>query len=155
MGHIKQYILALVAISILCSFLVSVTSAKGPQSNAIKIITGLAIVCVMLSPLIDFQFTQITDHFAMASANANDIVAAGEAMAENAMQDIIKESFASYILDRAKTLNVNLQVEVTLSESFTPESVQLKGSITPYARSVLQEYIASELGIAKERQHWT
>ena len=63
----------------------------------------------------------------------------------------------SYILEKAKALNCDLQVEVILSSDATPvpEQVRISGSISPYAKQAISTMLTEDLGIDREAQIWT
>ena len=60
-------------------------------------------------------------------------------------------------MDKAESLGAELTVEVTLSddELMVPCAVKLSGAISPYAKKVLSDTIAKDLGIQVEEQIWT
>ena len=88
--------------------------------------------------------------------DAEDIVSEGEDMAVSATASIIKEQVTAYILDKASSLGLNLEVEVTMTGSSppVPSAVALKGTASPYAKQRLQQIITDELGIPEENQSW-
>ena len=59
-------------------------------------------------------------------------------------------------MEKAKDLNLDLVVEVELSddECPIPVAVSLTGNVAPYAKSVLGDAISRDLNIPKERQKW-
>ena len=71
------------------------------------------------------------------------------------MAAIISEEAASYILDKADALGLQLEVQVELDAELLPCGVRLQGAASPYARSQLSGQIETELGIPKERQVWS
>lgn len=83
--------------------------------------------------------------------------AAGQAEAETKRQmtAIISEEAATYILDKADALGLQLEVQVELDGNLLPWGVSLQGAASPYARSRLSSQIETELGIPKERQVWS
>ena len=72
------------------------------------------------------------------------------------MRTIIKGETEAYILDKAASLGVELEVDVLLEDMYpmAPKTVRLSGSVSPYVRNRLQNIIAEELGISKENQIW-
>ena len=78
-------------------------------------------------------------------------------MADDALRQIIKTETEAYILDKAAQFDLQLDVQVALTDDVmpVPESVQLTGSVSPYVKSRLQILISNDLGIPKEQQLWT
>lgn len=81
----------------------------------------------------------------------------GTKLADDARREIIKAEAEAYILDKAGSYGLQLEVCVTLREDDipVPESVCIAGAVSPYARTRLEILIENELGIPKERQLWT
>ena len=99
----------------------------------------------------------LLENIPVAYLDAADAVAAqGEKTAQEAMGTIIKEETEAYILDKAKALNPQVQVEVILdhSEIPVPHSVRIFGEPTREQREIMEEFLESELNIPKERQQW-
>ena len=99
----------------------------------------------------------LLENIPVAYLDAADAVAAeGEKTAEEAMGTIIKEETEAYILDKAKALNAQIQVEVILDQSEipVPHSVRIFGEPTRAQREILEEFLESQLNIPKERQQW-
>ena len=82
---------------------------------------------------------------------------AGEEMAMESTRDSISEQLEAYILDKAASLGLNIQVEVFLKqdETFLPESVTIQGSGTQQQKKDLTEEITDALGITREDIKWT
>ena len=78
-------------------------------------------------------------------------------MTKEAIAAGIKSRTQAYILDKAMALELQLQVEVVLSEDEipVPEEVRLAGKASPYAKARLQQIIKEDLGIDKEHLIWT
>ena len=70
------------------------------------------------------------------------------------MCEVIKANTETYILDKATTMEVELNVEVTL-DGLIPKKVILQGAVSPYTRASLSDWIAQQLGIPREAQIWT
>ena len=68
---------------------------------------------------------------------------------------IITQQTQSYILDKADTLGVCLEVGVELNEEMVPWRVTMTGEAPPYARQRLEGIIQDDLGIPAERQVWS
>ena len=80
----------------------------------------------------------------------------GKESHENSLREIISQRTCTYILERASQLDATLEVSVHISdgEPPVPDSVQIKGNLSPYAKASLEAYIEEQLGISKEAIHW-
>lgn len=130
---------------------------KSATGTLIRLMGGLLLSFVILSPVTDWNFDDIatfTESFEAAGSLAAE---AGSKLASEEAGLIIKEELSAYILDKAAALQTDLQIEILLSSDTvpTPESVTLRGAASPYAKEVLQKILEEELGIPKERQIWT
>ena len=77
----------------------------------------------------------------------------GTEYAEQELRRIIIARTQTYIMDKAASFGVTVDVEVVLNE-YTPQSVILKGSVSPGAKAQLTAWITENLGIPKEAQQW-
>ena len=77
-------------------------------------------------------------------------------MAKDAAGEIIKARTQAYILDKARSLDVALTVEVFLDDATIPApcGVRIEGAISPYAKKVLSQMMKDDLGIPPEEQIW-
>lgn len=80
----------------------------------------------------------------------------GKNASATAWSESIIAGTEAYILEKTKAMNVDLNVEVELSEDEVPmpAGVKLIGKVAPYAKSVLSDMIERDLNIPKECQIW-
>lgn len=155
MQSMRQYLLTLCAASAVCAVINTLFVSKKSIQRIIKLLTGMFMALCAFSPLLNvdqWDFGDFADKFSV-SASA---VEAGESMAADATAEFIKEHIAAYVLDKAATLDVNIDAEVLLDDSAPPQvsGIILKGDVSPYAKEILAQYMNDTLGIAKEDQHW-
>ncbi len=155
-GSMKEYILRIIAAAILCALIKSFAGKSSAVNSIIKTLCGVFLSLTILSPLVRFNFSSVTDYIYFFSADAQQAVEAGVQLNDSSLRSSIKQHTEAYILDKAASLNAELTVEVTLSadELPAPCSVVIEGKISPYARSKLTQLIADDLGISKENQTW-
>lgn len=122
-----------------------------------KLIAGLFLTFTVISPVANISFESISDFASGYSYAGAQAAAAGESLTKETIAASIKARTEAYILDKATTFDVELKVEVTLSDEDIPypQDVRLSGKVSPYAKAQLQAIIAEDLGIEKERQIWT
>jgi hypothetical protein len=72
------------------------------------------------------------------------------------MAERIIQQTQAYILDKARSLDAELTVEVFLGDGTIPVpiGVRLEGNISPYARKLLSQMLQDDLGIPAEEQIW-
>lgn len=156
MDWLGQYVLSVSAAALICGIVTGLTETT-PAKGIIRLMCGLALAIQILSPLGDLDI-QALEEFALSyEADGFEAAAMGENMARASAEDIIKAKTEAYILDKAAAVNATITADVTLCQDGlpVPVSVSLRGSVPPYARKALEDYIQKELGIPKENQLWT
>lgn len=156
MDALRQYILSLIAAAILCGIL-SGWNSQSMTGSAQKLIAGLFLMITILRPVLSFQGVNLIDRISPYIQEGQLAAADGEKIYRQARVGLIKEEVEAYILDKAASLNLELQVDVVLSEDATlhPEKVIVSGKAMPYAKQQLEYFLESTLGIPKENQQWT
>ncbi len=152
MDGLRGYLLGLIAAAMVCAVVVKLPT-KGTVNAALKLLAGLFMSLSIISPLLKVRFSDLDLYLDDIRAEAGQIAADGENAAKSEIEGRITQAVRSYILDKAGTMGVALEVEVEVHE-FRPCAVTLTGPISPYAKGVLADYIASNLGIGKEEQTW-
>lgn len=156
MESIRQYLITLVSASMLCSIAISFTGSKGVNSKVTKLIAGLFVTICVISPVIRFEFDDISSYFTSLYCDAEHYSSLGQEQYTVSTAAIIKSKLETYILDKAAGMNAVITVQMTMSQDnpFVPEAVQLSGSVAPYTKQRMEQIIANELGIPKEKQMW-
>ena len=157
MENIRQYLLSVTASAIICSLITSITEKKGTYAAIVRMLCGLFMAITMISPLLHIRLSDFSVYYGSIMADADTAASNGSFMANEAMAAIIKRETETYILDKASSMGLSLEVEVSLSDSDTqqPQKVWLRGAASPYAKQKLKEMIANDLGIPEENQTWT
>ena len=156
MESIKQYLITVISAAMLCSLAITFAGNRGAHSKLIKLIAGLFVTICVISPTIKLQFEDISSYFASLYSDAAQYTSLGQEQYTESTAAIIKSKLETYILDKAAGMNAVITVQLTMSQdnTFMPESVQLSGSVAPYTKQRMEQVIANELGIPKEKQMW-
>ena len=154
---VKGYLLGVFAAALICAVVTHLVSDKGTIGGAVKLITGLFLAFTVIRPVGDISLSELSSWTSDFSDSAGLAASAGEDRTREAIAAGIKTKTQAYILDKAMALDLQIQVEVVLSEEDIPipEAVRLSGNASPYARAKLQQIIEEDLGIDKEHQIWT
>lgn len=157
MDGIKTYLLGVMGAAVICGIVIRMIGEKGTQGAMTKLIAGLFLAFTVIRPVANIRLDGLSDFTAAYSAAGEQAAAAGESLTKDALAASIKAQTEAYILDKAASLGVELEVDVMLEDTcpMAPKSVRVSGSISPYSRNCLQNIIAQELGISKENQEWT
>ena len=148
------YLLSVISAAVIGAIISSFFEEKGGTGGIVRLICGLFLSFVAISPLAKLDFSGLEDYLDSFSLEGNILSETGKNMAWEVEGDIIKTSVQSYIMDKAETLGAKLTVEVELDQNNVPISVELEGNISPYAKAQMTGILADDLGITKEHQIW-
>ena len=157
MEGLRQYILQIIAAALLCSIVIRFVGEKGASAPVIRMITGVFMLLTLASPLAHIRLNDLSFYFDRLTQETDQAVGMGQSAAFEELKTIIKSKTEAYILDKATAYGANLEVDVELDGSSPPVpcGVQIGGSISPYGKKQLQNYISESLGIPLEAQIWT
>ena len=157
MDSLRQYIITVIAATIMSKIVLDITEKKGATHSVLKFITGIFIIITVISPFKQHTTYDISGYFSDWGVSASEYVQAGEESAKSSKNTFIKEQTQAYILDRADQLGIDVTVEVVLNEDdlSIPKEVYINGSVSPYGKLKLQQIISQELGITEDKQIWS
>lgn len=156
MESLRQYLISVAAAAIIGGVVKNLSDEKSTSGTVIRLITGLILVMTVLSPLVSLHLSDLPDLSESIMAEAKAVSSDGEELARQQMETVIMEQLEAYILDKAASHGVTLEVSFRdFDESMVPRQVILRGKVSPYVKSQMQSEISAELGIAKENQVWT
>ncbi len=156
MSGVVEYLLSVVGAAMVSTMVLRLLEGKGGAASMGKIVVGIFMVLTVLTPITKVRLSDLALLKLDISADAQQLVAEGEANAKKAMEESISAQIEAYILGKAAQYGVILEVEVRLSDDPipVPVSVHLYGNISPYAKALLQNILRDDLGIEKENQIW-
>lgn len=144
------------AAALVCAIAGRFLGKKGPAAIA-RALTGIFLVFTLIEPLTGLPEDLLTKIDLDFQRSAQQAVDQGKEESKKAMAQIIKQETAAYILEKARSLQADIQVsvEVTDDDLPIPVGVRISGTLAPYAKVQLQTYLEQQLGISKENQRWT
>ena len=156
MDGIKQYIISVTAAAIFCAIIKGLLNKKDPASAIIQLLSGLLLAYTVIAPWTKINITDISVFYSSISASAEQFVESGTGYVYSETASIIKEKSEAYILDKAASMGLDIQVEIILGSTDPPlpESAIITGSVSPYAKERLQVCFQDDLGIPKENLLW-
>ena len=154
MPRLGSYALSVISAAIIAAIISSFFDEKSGTAGIIKLVSGLFLTFVVISPLTKLDFSDVNAYLEQFALEGEESAAVGENLAHEAEADIINSRVQAYILDKADLLGAQLDVEVVLDRNNIPVSVKLEGDISPYAKAQMAETITEDLGISKEQQIW-
>lgn len=157
MEWIKEYIIAVVSAGIICGICVALTEKNKSTGAIIKMICSVFMALTLISPLVQVRLSDLGQIFEDISSEGEALAKEGDQLASEELSAVIKTQLESYILDKAESMNLKLEVNVSLDRSSDPplpEQVEMKGSVSAYHRAVLSQYITRNLGITEAQLQW-
>lgn len=156
MEGIRQYLLSITVAALLCSIAVVFFQENTAFSAVIKLLTGLVLTIVILSPWMEIRLSDYEYFFEDITAAAMSVTNSGVQSANESLAVLIKEETEAYILDKAVSLELDVQIQVDLDDSSPPrpETVTIFGNASPLSRQTLSDQLVQNLDIAKENIIW-
>lgn len=157
MDALRQYLLSITAAAIISAVVNSFAGKKGSHGALIKMLSGLFAALVVIAPLLKLEIEEFGDLSGDLMEDAQSTAAMGESAALSSVRQIITDKTSAYILDKANSMGLDINVEVILDDTNPPKPcfVIISGGVSPYAKEILGEYIADNLAIPKEDQQWS
>ena len=154
MESLKAHLLTICGAAMICA-IVDKFSENNHRFAILKTMCGLFMTITILFPLSNLDFEGWSIGYDL-KIQAAEIINIGEAETHDALKTIIKDKSEAYIQQKAQSLHADISTEVQVSGDPIPmpDMVYLYGQIGPYAKQQLQNTIAQDLGIPKEKQIW-
>lgn len=156
MDSLGKYLLGILAGALICGIAMELVGKKSGNGPLIRLLCGVFMMLCVISPLLDVRIGPLSDLTGQIQQEADAITQDGKNLAQDYYRSVITQRTQAYILDKAVSLGADIEAEIVLSEDdlSAPESVTLRGRISPYAKGLLSNWLESELGIASEEQTW-
>ena len=153
-----SWIRSLIAASLVSALALQLTP-PGSVKKVTRFACGILLACTMLSPVLrtdDTSFSLALDDYRRTVAELTDDL---EEQENQLLRTYIEQKTAAYILDEAQSLGMPepaVSVKVKWGdESWVPYEAAIRVNATAEQQYRLSAYLAAELGIPAERQHWT
>lgn len=156
MQGISAYLLQVTAAAVICGIFKSLLGKKGGATGLVRLLCAVFMTVTVLSPLTNLDvagwFTNFTEYGTLAQTVVED----AKLSAERELASDIKQRTEAYILDKAKSfgMTVNVEVAVTAGTVPMPSGVRIIGPVAPYAKARLSSWLQEEMGIPLEDQEW-
>lgn len=156
MEQIRQYLLSVTAAAILCGAITSIAGKKGSIGGFIKMLCGIFLSITVIGAFFKMDSIDFSMYLDDLSEQTQNYTFQGSNDALTQMETIIKTQTQAYILDKASSLGADISANVLLTQQSPPVpcAVTISGAVSPYAKRILRQYIADELGILEENQSW-
>lgn len=153
-----NWILSLTGAALLSALALALTPT-GRARSVVRLLCGVVMAIVMISPLRDFDFD--TYSMSLASYRTTAVEASTRLTETNdrLSRTIIETECAAYILDKAQTQGIfveNVTVTAKWGEALCwyPYAATIRAAADESGKTYLTEVVQTELGIPAERLRW-
>ena len=155
MRALAEYIISVSAAALLCGILNSMI-LKGTAKEVLKLVFGLFLAFCVIRPASDLKLPDFMDIGENIQKESISAVAVGENMAMESARDSILKQLEAYILDKASSMGLDIEVELALrqDDTYLPASLTIRGSASSRQKAELLEEITDALGITQEEIVW-
>lgn len=150
MELIREYLLSVTAAVLLCSVIRSFAGEKG----VVPFVCGIFLILTVIRPLTRISIYDRQWNPGDIMKQADIAVAEGEDYAQAAMARHIKSQCEAYILNKAKDFGCDILATFTLHDDLMPAGCVIQGTLSPYEKEQLSEFLERDMGIPREDQQW-
>ena len=153
---IRAYLLSVVAAALLTSILLAVIPG-GLLKRTATLVSGLFLILVCINPFYEVSWSDLAQSISRMMMQQEQQEAQIEVHSLDVACKLIKQQTESYILDKAASMGLNLDVEVTVStdaEYPYPSAVRLTGTVTKQQRESLAQFMEDQLAVPAAAQEW-
>lgn len=154
MGEIPGYILSVVCAAVLCGTIGMLFDKKNTVSGAVNMVLGLIMTVVVLKPIINTKPFELDAYWNSLQQEREHVLNEGSEYAKLSQEEFIKEKVESYIVEKTDSLGANVVVDVSLNEENLPVAANFSGSILPYLKLQVEDYVQRNFAIEKECITW-
>ena len=153
---VRQYLMGIVAAALICGIIRSLFPEKGTIGAVIKTLLGIVVLLAVVSPWVSVSTDDFYNWDIAFYDDARSVVEQAENSAGEQVRQRIIEQTQAYILAKADSLGAELEVDVEVTEETigVPCAVTITGAVAPYAKPVISQMLADDLGIDREAQTW-
>lgn len=154
-----QWLHAVIYTGIVCSTAMLLTP-EGRVKKALAIICAVAMCASVASPLAELDFDAYSKAMAHYELDAEKYLGQGEDYSKNLNRTIIEDKCRAYILDKADEIGAEL-ADVTVTAMWSsdgywyPHEVRIVSSAADEQKSILSDFIQTQLGISISDQNWS
>ena len=149
----EQYLLSILICTLTCG-IISQILMDTKRKKLVRMICGIVIAISIFYPLTKVKLEKYMQ-FPDADWNEADYyISAGKKLSLTEQEKSIKAYCETYILDKAKQLDTEIEVEIILNEEKVPCFAEIHYAGDSKIQSELQTILEADLGISKENQKW-
>ncbi len=151
---IFQYLVCVIASALLGS-LVQQIAPPGTAGRVAKLACGLLVMLCMISPVLRLDSGKIAAWISELELQKDAAFTGIEVQTKDLQADIISDKVEAYVLDKAESLGLQIEAEVSMNTEGTypyPDGITIRGAFTQGQKALLQSYIEENFAIPEDRQ---
>lgn len=158
-GLFRSWILGLTGASIIAALLISISPAGRPRKIT-TFASAFMLVVALVKPILSFDLGAFQTSALKYGVMAEDYSALLQEENYRLMRVIIEERSSAYISDKAKNIGIEDITVTVLTQKGDdgypyPQEVSIEARCTQAQKTALTDYIESEFGVPKSKQHWS
>lgn len=156
MLFVKDYLTSLIAAAVICGIITTFTHKNKGCGAVVKMLCGIFMAVTVISPIAQLQLQDINVNLDQLTQEADLITQNGVSDSQQEQEAVIKQQLETYIIDKARKLETEIQVDLTLTqdELHLPQDIRIRGAVSPHNKAIIRQWINDELGIPEENQQW-
>ena len=112
MDSIRQYLLSIIVAALVCSIVKALVGSKSGYGRVVSLVCGTFMTITLLSPWVNWDFKEFALPSDGLNAEGDSIARQAQEETRNELRSIIKERTEAYILDKALSMDADVQVDV-------------------------------------------
>jgi hypothetical protein len=154
----REWIRAIAGAALICAAASALTH-RGRVKSVMKLVCGIVLVLATVNPLLGQRLPGLSLDMSEYRKRAEEILGEAAEKENGLSRSIIEEGLEAYILDKAKSLDTEIQSAEVLAKwgdagCWYPYEVYITAKIPPREKDLLSNSIEAELGVPGERQYW-
>jgi len=155
----RSWVIGITGMSLITSVTMAIVP-KGRVRKTVSLICGMAMIVVLVSPVLDFDYDIFAQYVSGYSYDTDVQEKNLDEENERLTRRIIQEEVDAYILDKAQSIGcadvtVSTQTKMDEDGAWYPWEVTVEGEFTSEQQLQLQNTIEGDIGIPPERQYWS
>lgn len=154
MDDIRAYLLTVIAAAVISAIALRLVHNSSMHYTVIRLLIGVFLAITVIGPITGLQLSNLTLYMDSVRDEAQKHMESGIDTASKQTAARISQGLESYILDKATSLDLDLEVCVNLADDLTVSTVSITGDASPYLRRKLNDIVCRDLGIGEESLIW-
>ena len=153
MDWLRNYLISVVSVCMIAA-IASVMIKDAMIGKVVKLVSGILILLVVISPLLKIDFANVSDSGVLNMDS--EMIEQAQSQSHELFAEQIKQATQTHIEQIAARYGITVQAEVKVDDSDipTPIEVDIIGVLQADQIVTLSEYIEQNIGISPNHQHW-